>query len=174
VEHAQCRVTLGRIVGVFGVRGWVRVQSYTRPPDNLKAYRSWWIASAQPYEAKIIEVREHGGAFVASLSDAEGIAIDDRDVAAALVGSDIQVERSALPQPPPGSYYWADLVGLEVKTVSGVRLGAVENLVDNGAQDVLVVADGGTKRLIPFVRGPIIRSVDLDDGLIVADWEPDY
>jgi 16S rRNA processing protein RimM len=174
VERAQCRVTLGRIVGVFGVRGCVRVQSYTRPADNLKAYRSWWIASAQPYEAKVIEVREHGSGFVASLSNAEGIAIDDRDAAAALVGSDIQVERSALPEPPADSYYWADLIGLEVESVSGVRLGTVENLVDNGAQDVLVVADGGTRRLIPFVRGPIIQRVDLDDGVIVADWEPDY
>ncbi len=171
---AERRVTLGRIAGVFGIRGWLRIQSYSRPPDNLIGYRSWWIAGGDPYQASVIEVRQQGIGFVAQLGDAGGIPICDRDVAARLVGAEIQVERSLLPAAPRGSYYWADLIGLEVKSVSGARLGTVENLVDNGAQDVLVVGDGGVKRLIPFVRGPIIQNVDLDGGVIVADWEPDY
>ena len=174
MERTEPRVTLGRIVGVYGVRGWVRVQSFTRPVENLLDYRRWWLATDSPYEARVIEARPHGGALVASLSDAADAPITDRDVAAKLLGVEIQVERSALPPPPKGSYYWADLIGLTVKSVSGVGLGTVTDVTSNGAQDVLVVGDGETQRLIPFVKGPIIHSVDLQAGEIVADWEPDY
>jgi 16S rRNA processing protein RimM len=174
VEQAARRVTLGRIVGVYGIRGWVRIQSYTRPPDNLLGYRHWRIAAAEPYEARVIEARPQGGGFVAQLSDAAGTPIGDRDIAAKLIGAEIQMERAALPPPPEGSYYWADLIGLGVKSVSGAKLGTVTDVTSNGAQDVLVVEENATRRLIPFVKGPIIRSVSLEAGEIVADWEPDY
>lgn len=174
MEPNAQQVTVGRIVGVFGVRGWVKVQSFTRPPENLLRYRRWRIVSASPFEAKVLEARPHTGGFVASLTDREGAAITDRDVAAALLGAEIQVDRSLLPPAPAGSYYWADLIGLRVKSVSGAVLGKVTGLLDNGAQDVLEVQDGELQRLIPFVKGPIIRSVDLEGGEIVAEWEPDY
>ncbi len=178
MEPTIRRVTLGRIVGVFGVRGQVKVQSFTRPTDNLLHYKRWWLNTPAPYEAKVTEARPHGGTFVATLADAEGKPIDDRDVAARLIGVEVQVERSALPKPPKGSYYWADLIGLNVKSTSGAPLGAVTDLVDNGAQDVLIVeegqGEGRVQRMIPFVKGPIIRSVDLEGGEIIAEWDPDY
>jgi 16S rRNA processing protein RimM len=178
VEPTTRRVTLGRIVGVFGVRGQVKVQSFTRPAENLLRYKRWWIASAAPYEAKVTEGRPHGGTFVVTLADAEDQPIEDRDVAAKLIGIEVQVERSALPKAPKGSYYWADLIGLNVKSISGVPLGAVTDLIDNGAQDVLIVeegqGEGRVQRMIPFVKGPIIHRVDLEGGEIIADWEPDY
>jgi 16S rRNA processing protein RimM len=178
VEPVARRVTLGRIVGVFGIRGWVKVQSYTRPPENLFHYKRWWLTLSSPYEARVIEARPHGAGIVAALADAGGAAIEDRDRAAGLVGAEIQVERSALPPVPAGQYYWADLVGLQVKSTSGAALGRVTGLVDNGAQDVLVCEEQGgpqrVQRLIPFVQGPIIRKVDLEGGEIVAEWEPDY
>ena len=108
------KVTLGRIAGVFGVRGWVKLQSYTRPAENLLDYPRWWLNTAQAYEARVIESRAQANGLVARISDAAGNPIEDRDVAAALIGAEIQVERSALPKPPPGSYYWDDLVGLAV------------------------------------------------------------
>lgn len=168
------KVTLGRIAGVFGVRGWVKLHSYTRPAENLLDYPRWWLNTAQAYEATVIESRVQGNGLVARISDAAGVPIDDRDVAAGLIGTEIQVERSALPKPPPGSYYWDDLVGLEVVSNDGAPLGRVAGVTDNGAQDVLVLEDGGQERLIPFVIGPIIQSVDLESGRIVADWAPDY
>ena len=168
------RVTLGRIAGVFGVRGWVRVQSYTRPPDNLLDYPSWWIAVQPAYEARLFEGRRQGAGLVACIAGPDGAAIADRDVAAALIGAEIQVPRAALPAPEPGSYYWSDLVGLEVLSTGGAFLGRVAGVVENGAQDVLVVEDDGQERLIPFVHGAIIRSVDLPGRRIVADWELDY
>lgn len=168
-------MTLGRVAGVLGVRGWVKVQSYTRPAENLLDYPEWWLAGLQqPYAARLIEGRRQGGGLVAWLSDAAGQPIEDRDIAAALIGSDIQVDRAAMPRPEPGRYYWSELIGLEVVSAGGQPLGRVAGMMDNGAQDVLVVDDGGTERLIPFVPGPIIRSVDLQQQRIVADWEPDY
>ena len=168
------RVTLGRVAGVYGVHGWVKVQSFTRPAENLLDYPRWWLAGPEPYEAHLIEGRLHGGGLVVKLSDAAGLPIEDRDIAAALVGTEVQVERAALPEPEPGRYYWADLIGLEVVSTSGKPLGRVAAMIDNGAQDVLVLDHGGQERLIPFVAGPIIRSVDLPQKRIVADWEPDW
>jgi len=169
------RVTLGRVAGVFGVRGWVKLQSYTRPAENLLDYPRWWLLTAQGYEAELIEGRVHGAGLVAQISDASGKPIEDRDVAAALIGTEIQVERSELPKAPPGSYYWSDLIGLDVFSADEQPLGQVVSLMENGAQDVLVLKDAaGQERMIPFVPGPIIRSVDLAARRIVADWAPDY
>ena len=170
----QRRVTLGRVAGVYGIRGWVKLQSYTRPAENLLDYPRWWLATAQPYEARLVQGRQHGQGLVAQLSDATGAPIEDRDLAAALVGVEIQVDRDALPEPPAGSYYWDDLVGLDVVSEQGEALGRVVGVMDNGAQDVLMLRDGEQERLIPFVVGPIIRSVDLPGRRIVADWAPDY
>ena len=168
------RVTLGRVAGVFGVRGWIKVTSYTRPVENLLDYRSWWIAKAAGFEAKVVEARLHGGGIVALLADAASLPIEDRDRAASLIGSEIQVERSAMPEPPPGQFYWADLEGLEVRNEQGVSLGVIEAMTSNGAQDVMMVKDGETERLIPFVRDVIVKSVDMTQKLVVADWQPDY
>jgi 16S rRNA processing protein RimM len=151
------------------------VHSFTRPEENLLDYPRWWLAGpGEAYEARLIEGRRHGGGLVAQLSDAAGTPIGDRDAAAALVGSEIQVDRSVLPEPEAGQYYWDDLIGLEVQSPSGKPLGRVTGMMDNGAQDVLVLEDGGQERLIPFVPGEIIRSVDLQQRQIVADWEPDW
>jgi 16S rRNA processing protein RimM len=168
------RVTLGRVAGVFGIRGWIRVHSYTRPVDNLLDYPRWWIAAQPAYEASLFEGRRQGAGLVARIGGPDGEAIADRDVAAGLIGAEIQVFRADLPAPEPGSYYWADLVGLEVLSTGGAYLGRVAAVMENGAQDVLVVEDGGQERLIPFVHGAIIRSVDLPGRRIVADWEADY
>ncbi|MCC2657780.1 MAG: rimM [Panacagrimonas sp.] len=172
------RLTLGRVAGVYGVKGWVKLQSFTRPADNLLEYRDVWIVDGNDatdgFEAKLTEGRIHGGTLVARLTGPDRQVIEDRDVAAAMIGREIQVDRSRLPKPDEGEFYWFDLVGLAVRNEEGVMLGKVESLTSNGAQDVLVVQDGETERLIPFVQGPIIRSVNLETNEIVADWQPDY
>lgn len=172
------RLTLGRVAGVYGVKGWVKLHSFTRPIENLLEYRDVRIVrgddATDGFEAELVEGRIHGGSLVARLTGPDGRVIEDRDVAAAMIGSEIQVDRSRLPEPGEGEFYWADLVGLAVRNEQGVALGTVESLTHNGAQDVLVVQDGETQRLIPFVHGPIIRSVSLEANEIVADWQPDY
>ena len=172
---SDTRVTLGRVAGVFGVKGWIRVHSYTRPPENILKYRHWWIASRVPFEAKLLGTQaQGGGSLVAQICDAAGQPIEDRDVAAALIGAELQVERAALPKLKPGELYWADLLGLAVENLDGVALGIVTDMTSNGAQDVLVIADGEIERLIPFVRDVIIKQVDVEARRLVCDWQPDW
>ena len=163
------RVVVGEIVGAFGVLGWVKVKSFTDPLQNILKYRPWMIGSG--IEARtmgVIEGRPQGAVVVARL---EGVA--DRDQAAALKGVQIAVPRECFPKSSPGEYYWADLVGLEVLTTTGLSLGKVDGLLETGANDVLAVK-GDRDRLLPFVIGEFIKELNLEEGYLVADWDPDF
>lgn len=172
------RVTLGRVAGVFGIKGWVKIASNTRPVDNILNYPRWWIGAEQSldggFEVQLLDSRVQVNGIVAQISGRDGQPITDRDIAARLVGQDIAVDHDELPPAPTGSYYWADLIGLDVVSKDGEPLGRVTAMIENGAQDVLVLDDNGAERLIPFVQGPIVVSVDLSARRIVADWAPDY
>jgi 16S rRNA processing protein RimM len=161
-------VILGRIVGLFGVRGWIKVYSYTEPREAVLDYKDWLLGRDGNWQrVELVEGKRHGKAVIARL---EGIA--DRDAATDLIGSDIGVDRDALPDPEEGHYYWADLEGLTVVQRNGTELGKVAYLMATGANDVLVV-DGPTERLIPFVSGTVILDVDFAAGVIHVDWEWD-
>lgn len=162
-------VRLGEISGVHGVRGWVKVLSFTEPRSNLLDYSTWQLEQgSHQLEVKVEAARESGKRLIAKLHG-----FDDRDAAAELIGASIAVRRSALPALAPGEYYWADLEGLAVRNVDGVQLGRVERLMATGANDVLVL-DGGGERLIPYIEGETVRSVDIEAGEIVVDWEASY
>lgn len=161
-------VILGRIVGLFGVRGWVKVYSYTEPREAVLDYKEWLLSRNGGWQRAVLaEGKRHGKAVIARL---EGV--EDREAAAELTGSDIGVDRDALPDAGEGHYYWADLEGLVVVHRDGSELGRVACLMATGANDVLVV-DGPAERLIPFVPGEVILDVDLAAGVIRVDWEWD-
>ena len=160
-------VVLGRIAGVFGVRGWVHVFSETDPIDNILHYRPWHIGKGgKVYE--LVEGKQHGKGLVAHLAGC-----DDRDQAAPLVGAEIAVTRDRLPPPRADEFYWIDLEGLACETVQGVNLGRVDHLFATGANDVICVK-GERERLIPFVWGDVVKDVDFAQGRIVVDWDPDF
>ena len=161
-------MTLGRISGVFGVKGWVKVHSYTEPRENVVAF-STWLVKARGGERRFEVEAGHaqGAGVVAKLRG-----LDDREQARELIGADIVVERSELPECAPGEYYWTDLEGLEVRTTDGQVLGTVDHLVGTAGHDLLVLK-GEPQRLIPFVAGRVILEVDLALGRIVADWPVD-
>lgn len=168
------RVLLGRVHGLFGVRGWVKVYSYTIPVANILNYSLWQIGRHGEWRPmRLVDGRAHGKGLVAHLAPADGEPLADRDAAAALLGSEIAVARADLPPPAPGEYYWADLVGLRVINREGTELGTVADMMDNGAHGILVVA-GERERLIPFVTGPIVDGVDFQAGTIAVDWQPDW
>ncbi len=162
------RVVIGRINGVFGTRGWLKIYSYTRPRENVLTYSPWQLS--QPNQSSSLAVLAHrrdGSGLVALL---EGI--DDRDKAVAHVGAEISVDRTALPDSAPGEYYWADLIGLEVVNKDGIILGKVSRLLATGANDVLVL-DGPKERLVPYVQGHYVLNVDLDARRMIIDWHED-
>ncbi|MGB5734238.1 MAG: ribosome maturation factor RimM [Thiohalocapsa sp.] len=164
-DHTDRLVVLGRVGGLYGVRGWVRVISETDPLENILTY-SPWLMSGKAHE--VAEGRRHGKGLVVRFAGC-----DDRDQAAGLVGREISVRRDQLPPARPDEFYWADLEGLDVETLEGVSLGRVSHLFDTGANDVLVVR-GDRERLLPFVWGDIVRDVDLESGKIKVDWDPEF
>jgi 16S rRNA processing protein RimM len=161
---------LGKIVGLSGVQGAVKLESYTEPRMRLFSYQPWRLRQ-EGQEREIVGVRgrEQGKGIVATVPE-----VLDRDAAARLIGAEIWVARSALPRPKPGEFYWADLEQLEVVTIAGVRLGHVSHLFATGANDVLVVRDGERERLIPFVSEQFVREIDFDAGRITVDWDPEF
>lgn len=171
MSTAGRRVLVGRIVGLFGVQGWLKIESWTEPRTQIFRYQPWLLSAAPGEEMEVTGVtgRPQGKGLIAQLPS-----IDERDAAAALVGQDIYVPREQLPPPGKGEYYWVDLEGLEVVTTENVVLGRVSHLFATGANDVVVVRDGERERLIPFVQGSYVRSVDLSGGRMVVDWDPEF
>lgn len=168
-EAAEQRVVVGRIVGVHGVQGWVKVYSWTRPPENIFGYARWLLRREPGWQpATLAAGRSQGKGLVARL---EGVG--DREAARAYVGCDVAVARSELPALEPDEYYWSDLEGLRVETIAGDHLGMVDHLIDTGANDVLVVR-GERERLVPFTPGEHVVEVDLARALIRVDWDPDF
>ncbi len=165
-------VRLGRIVGLFGVRGWVKVFSFTDPREAILDYGDWMLGKDGAWRpVELEEGKRHGKSVLAKLAGA-----DDRDAAVELLGLEVAVPRSALPEPGNEQYYWTDLEGLAVWHRDERLLGTVRQILETGAHDVMVVrpGEGGDKEvLVPFVVGEVVTDVDLDAGVIRVDWEWD-
>jgi 16S rRNA processing protein RimM len=159
---------MGRISGLFGVQGWVKVYSYTEPREAVLDYDRWLLGRKDGWqEATVAEGQRHGKTIIVRI---DGYV--DRDQAAKLVGLDIGVPREAMPETDNGRFYWSDLEGLKVLHRDGTELGKVDYLLETGANDVMVVKGDG-ERLIPFVMDKVVLGVDLDKGEIEVDWEWD-
>ena len=162
-------VVLGRVSGLFGVKGWNKIHSYTVPREAILDYSDWLLETNGQWRPLGIEEGKRQGKTV--IARFEGV--DDRDAAAELVNAQIGVQRKCLPQTANGQYYWSDLEGLSVVHVDGKALGKVAYLLETGANDVLVVQEGNKELLIPFVNEDVVKDVDLLKGEISVDWEWD-
>ncbi len=163
------RIMIGRISGFYGVRGWVKIFSHTRPIENILNYLPWQLGKNGQWQTiSISEGRVQGKGIIAHLES-----IDSREQAAHLLGAEIAVDRQQLPQPPNDEYYWADLIGLTVINRQGITLGQVDHLLETGANDVLVLK-GERERLIPFLPKQVILDVDLAQSVLQVDWEADF
>ena len=162
-------VVLGRVSGLLGLQGWVRVYSHTDPREGIARYHPVFLQRQGAWQPFEIEAgRAHGAGVVLKF-----VGYDDRDRAATLIQSDIAVRRAQLPPPGPGEYYWSDLAGLRVITQEGVDLGTVDHVFATGANDVLVVK-GERERLLPFVKGQVVVEIDPEQRLLRVDWDPDF
>lgn len=168
-EGADESVVVGRFNGPWGVQGWVRVYSHTRPATAIFDYRPWLVGE-QRREMAVETWRQAGPRLVARIQD-----VDSREAAAALAHHEIRVPRSSLPEPEPGHYYWHDLIGLEVVHLDGHSHGHVRSMIETGSHDVLEVSGRGQAPiLIPFVVGTFVRRVDIESGRITVDWPREW
>ncbi len=171
-------VDVGRITAVFGVKGWVKIHSYTEPAENLFKYQPWWLKT--PHGVKLIEIdasRAHGKGFVAHIKG-----VDDCDVAKAFTAQDIAIEQDLLASLDDGEFYWRQLENLTVVSHFETRevcLGKVAKLMETGANDVLVVAPSDEsidqrERLIPYIPEQFIVDINIETGIMIVNWDPEF
>jgi 16S rRNA processing protein RimM len=158
-------IELGIVGAPFGVRGWVKLRSFTDPPDRLFQHRSLQLGRGDSWTVYEIEATgRSGGQLTAKLSG-----VNDRDQAQALQGAQVCVPRSELPQRDDKDFYRADLIGCEVVNLSGSRLGRVLHFVETPAQ-VLMVVRGDRDYWVPALP-KYLRRVDLGARQVVVDWD---
>ena len=169
---------MGRIVAPYGVFGWLKIVPDTEAFDGLFDYDSWWLGKGDDWrEYQVETAKVHNDVLVVKL-----VGIDDRDAAFACKGKQVAVPREQLPEPDDNEYYWSDLIGLNVKNQQGVDFGAIIDVFETGANDVLVVKKEDTKKddapkneekLLPFIAA-VVLEVDLEAKTMLVDWDEDF
>lgn len=167
----------GRIDGVYGIKGWVKIFALTDPVDNFLSFKRWFMRQGQHLVPLVFtDGRRHGKGLIACIKG-----VDDRTQAEKLRGTEVWVHPNELPVLDDEEFYWHQLQGLKVwSSHEGQRvlLGAVDHLLETGANDVLVLraCEGSVddrERLIPYLPGSVVQSVDLALGELCVDWHPD-
>ena len=162
-------LVLGKVSGVYGVKGWVKLFSDTEPRDGILDYKRCFLKEKGQWRPlEITQGRMQGKGVVAKI---EGC--DDRDQAMLLIGSEIAVTDDQLPELAVGEYYWKDLIGLSVVNQDNIDLGTVSDMMETGANDVMIVKDE-RERLIPFTQGHTVLAVNLEEKIIKVDWDPEF
>jgi len=170
-------VIVGKISAPAGVKGWLKVHSFTRPAAQILRYRRWLLAGRRDGDWRAFQVtaaREQPPKLLAKLAG-----VDDRNTVESLAGRWIAVAPAQLEALPPGEYYWSDLIGLAVVNRDGIELGVVDHLLETGANDVLVVRQErrpgarAQELLLPWSPHAIVE-VDVAAGRLRVDWDADW
>jgi len=176
VEVIGKEVILGKVGAVYGIKGWLKIHSFTDDHEAILDYFPWSLKLGNKIQSvDITDWRKHNNGLVVKVAG-----IDDRDIAQKLVGSEIFVSEDALSDLPEGEFYWRDLIGMTVVTDKGYDLGQVSDIMETGANDVLVVKAnlkdgfGKKERLIPYLMDQVILSVSAEDKQICVDWDPGF
>jgi len=166
---------VGKVMTAFGIKGWVKVYSFTQPMANILNYSSWLLKrDGQWQPIKLLEGQKQGKGLVVRLQG-----VSDRNDALALSQLEIGIPTAELPEPDEDEHYWFQLIGLKVMNTDGELLGQVKELFESGGgnQVMTVVGCEGSvdqqRRLIPFV-GAIVLEVDLEKGELLVDWQADF
>lgn len=169
------QIVVGRIGAVYGVKGWLKVQSFTDDPESIFEYSPWLLSQKTERELKVVEWRRHNNGLIARL---EGIS--DRDEAARLTGADICITADELPALADDEFYWRDLIGMRVVNTNGYDMGVVEQIMPTASNDVLVVKAnsndgfGKSERLIPFIQSEYVTEVNKEEKRIQVEWPSDF
>ena len=172
-------VVIGKITSVYGVKGWVKVHSYTEPMENIIGYQSCYIDRGSRWDPiEFQTVKHHGKGFVALIDG-----VSDRDKAQLYCQCHIAIPLSDIPALEEGEFYWRELKGLKVFAAGPegqeLLLGTVHEMMETGANDVLVVRQSKDsidkrERLIPWLPEQVIKKVDVEAGLIRVDWDIEF
>ena len=168
-------LVLGKIGKVYGIKGWLKLSSFTSPSLNIFNYSELIVQlgnSAETLKIDAYKVRQNG--LIAHFSG-----YDNPDDSQKLVGKQVSIRNDRLPQLLKGEFYWHELETLQVINQEGYNLGKVAYLIETGANDVLVVKPSDQswdrrERLIPFIKETVIKKVDVPSKKIEVDWGVDF
>lgn len=164
----KAKVIVGRLASVYGVRGWMRVDSFTEPRQQIFDYAEWWLQYQGVWQTVIInEHKQLGQRFIVRLADCVS-----PEQARCYTNCLIAVSRESLPVLAAEEFYWADLEGLRVVNQQGIILGHVDHILATGSNDVFVLK-GERQRLLPYTD-EVVKTIDLVERLMVVDWDPDF
>lgn len=173
MSQASDKVVIGKIGAPHGVKGWVKINTYTDSPEGIFDYQPWLLGDGKEYQ--IDQWRPHGKVLVAKV-----VGIETRDDAERIKNLDISISADQLPELDENEFYWRELTGMQVVTTQGYDLGVVKDVFNTGANDIIQVranakdAFGLKERLLPFVMDEVIQSVDKEGKVITVDWDPGF
>ncbi len=159
-------IELGYISGFFGVRGWVKIYSFTRPRLDIKNYTNFYTDKDTPL--KFTTIKESSKFIIGKIDK-----VDNRESAEKLIGKKLFVKKEELPK-LKNEYYWRDLVGLKVSLKNGQNIGRVDSIIETGANDVLIIKEDDREILIPFIMEYYIESINLEENIMVVNWDLDW
>ena len=168
-------ICLGSITGSYGIKGWLKVYSYTDPVESIVDYSPWILRKGDSEQRVVVKKGQlHGKKLIANVAG-----VDTRNQADELTGFEIHVAKAALPVLDEGDFYWFQLEGLDVVNRDGQCFGKVEYMMETGANDVMVVRASdesidNEERLIPYIDGGVVLKVDREAGKILIDWQADF
>ena len=168
--NQEKQLHVGKISGVFGIKGWIKVFSFTGHREDILKYSPWLLKkndSVKTVEVIVGQLQSKG--VVAQLKG-----VNDRNEAEALIGWDIFIDYAKLPPAKHDEYYWSDLIGLQVEKTEGIVLGVIDSLLETGANDVIIVQGEERQHAIPFIRQHTILEVDLTARKMRVDWDADF
>jgi len=176
MSQASDTIVIGKIGAPYGVKGWVKITSYTDELDGIFSYTPWLVGQeGNTKEIVVDQWRTHNKGLVARL-----VGVETRDDAESIKNLDVFIKAEMLPELAGDDYYWRDLVGMQVMTDKGYSLGVVKELFETGANDVMLVkanlndAFGQKERMLPFLREQVIKEVNMQAKTITVDWDPGF
>ena len=172
MKESQDIVTVGRFGAVHGVKGFIRVHSFTHPRDNILNYQPWLVKCERTNEYESMTVRhveQHSKGLIVKFER-----FANREQAQSLTNREIAIRQEQLPALDAGEYYWRDLIGLKVINLENIELGTVSRLIDTGSNDVLLTEGGKKQYCIPYILDEYVTNINLDTQEITVDWDEDF
>ena len=163
-------IIVGRLASPYGLQGWLKIISFTNPPQNLLDYKTIQIQHHSKWHSHDIEGGKcHGKFLVIKIPHC-----NDRETAREYTNDLIAVPRHTLTPLKKDEYYWADLIGLSVINQKNSKLGVIDSLLETGSNDVMVVIDEHNhERCLPYTS-LVVKQIDLQNKIMIVDWDENF